>query len=471
MGIKFPVASHTDYIGFGSTYVAIVGETSDGTTFIPEAIECGATSIVIESGVRLNKEIFNLCKLKNIKITRVENARKALATLSAEAYDYPAKKLKIIGVTGTDGKTTSVYLLFNILKKAGKRVALLSGVENILDDQVTAASLTTPKPDCLHYFFDQCVKKKIEYVVMELSAQAISLHRIDGIAFDGLIFTNLSHEHGEWYSSLEDYFEVKCAILAQKKEKAPLVVNADSQWLRKIQKKFPNSVTAGCKILADYQAVSLQQTFGRQLLEMKVDNHWHQVETPLVGSYNVSNIIGAVGLMHQLDICIEDIITGIQICHGAFGRMQRYRLPNNAWAVIDYAHTPHAYASILPTLKQYARNLIVIFGAGGGKDIEKRSKMGKIAALYADRIILTNDNPRNDDPEQIMEDIVSDLDIDELAKVRRESNRVQAIQYAYEHSQTGDIIAILGKGHEKIQIIGSKRYHHSDMERVQSLFQ
>lgn len=463
----FRVASHTDNVGPGSIYVAILGKKLDGAQFISQAIAKGATTVVLEAN-SVTEEIQQLCHQKNVCLKGVDDARKALAALSAEVYGFPAKKLKLLGVTGTDGKSTSVYLLFNILRAAGKSVALLSGVEHILGKEIFLASMTTPKPDYLHYFFDQCVKNGIEYVVMELAAQAISYHRIEGLEFDGLIFTNLAHEHGEQYASLEDYFDTKCAILSQKKKNAPLIVH-DSLWATKVKERFHKVLFVGCHQNLDYQVVSLQETFEKQLIELKKDNIWYQLETSLIGAYNASNIAGVFGLASEIGIAIDAIVKGVKAFKGVGGRCERYRLPNNAWSVIDYAHTPQAYENLLSLLKRHARELIVVFGAGGGKDIEKRAKMGKIAAQFAEQIILTNDNPRNDDPEKIMDDIVASLTLHQKAKVFREPDRAQAILQAYQWSHAGDIIAILGKGHETTQNIGENCYHHKDSEIVASL--
>ncbi len=417
----------------------------------------------------MSENIRLLIKQKNILITSVPQVRKALAELSAQAYGYPAQKLKLVGVTGTDGKTTSAYLLFYALKAAGKRVALLSGVEHILTEQVTLASLTTPKPDYLHYFLDQCVQQEIEYVVIELSAQAITYNRIEGLSFDGLIFTNLAREHGERYKTLEEYFETKCAILKQNKKEAPLIVNVDNSWGERVKQLFPQALTSSKKIHTDYQFVSLQQTFSKQLLEIKIKREWKQFQTPLTGLYNAQNIVGVVALADQLGLSLEKVALGIEQFNGAPGRLERYRLPNNAWIVIDYAHTPQAYASILPMLKEQTQKLYVIFGAGGGKDKEKRPMMGKAAAQYADEIILTNDNPRADDPQKIMDDIIADCTAIERLKIYREPDRAQAIKYAYQKSCAGDIIAVLGKGHEITQTIGTVCLHHNDREVVLSL--
>lgn len=468
--MKFRVSSHTDFIGAGSTYVVIKGR-EDGARFVPRAIEQGASIIVVQNDQPLSAELMQLCKKQSVTVETVENAHMALAQRSAQAYNYPAKKLTIVAVTGTDGKTTSSYLLYEILKRADKRVALLSGVQHIIGDTVIKADLTTAKADYLHYFFDQCVQHNVEWVVMEVCAQATTFHRIDGIEFAGCIFTNLAHEHGENYKTFEEYFAAKCAILAQRKSGAPLVVHAGSVWSDAVIQKFGSAITCGRAPEYDYQVLSLQETVHKQLLEVRINKQWLQLDTPLIGDYNASNIIGAIALMHQLGIRVQDILAGVHGFAGATGRLERYQLPKGSLAVIDYAHTPQAYTAVLARLRRYARRLYVIFGAGGGKDVEKRPIMGKIAAQYADVVLLTNDNPRHEDPQVIMDQISAHLEADELNRVLREPDRASAIKYACEHSSAGDIIAILGKGGEEVQIIGTQRLPHSDELVVRELMQ
>jgi len=473
--MKFHVSSHTDYITVGSTYVAIVGESCNGTQFISQAIENGATKIVVQED-QLTSEIKELCIKNKLNLSKVEcisvpNARIALAELSAQAYDYPAKKLKILGVTGTDGKTSSVYLLYLILKQAGKRVALLSGVENIIGDYKEKASLTTPKPDYMQYFLDQCVQQDIEYVVMEVSAQATTLHRIDGIEFDGLIFTNFAAEHGECYQTIDDYFAAKVSILKLKKMGAPLIVSSNHCRLREIQENFDNVFVAGSSYDLAYFVEIAQQTAWKQLLDINIEGKHHFIETELVGEYNASNIIGVVALADKLGMAIEDSIQAIEGFTGVLGRLEKFQLLSGAYAIVDYAHTPQAFEAILSRLKKYAKNLTVIFGAAGGKDPKKRPKMGVSAACYADTIILTNDNPKFEDPEEIMDDIIADLSIADVIKIKRMPDRADAIAYACNHAQHGDIIAILGKGAETVQLCGNQRLPHSDLNVVQKLMQ
>ncbi len=463
----FRVSSHTDHIGPQSTYVAVDGKSFNGIDFIAQALECGATKVVIQHD-QASDMVKQLCSKKRVELVIVDDARKALANFSAQAYGYPAQKLKILAVTGTDGKTTSTYLLYNMLKQAGKKVALLSGVQNIIGEHEIKADLTTAKPDFLHYFFDLCVQNNIEYVAMEVSAQAATLHRIDGIPFAGCIFTNLSHEHGENYSNFDDYFDAKCAILNQKSVEAPLIVH-NSPWAFNVKQRFNNVIMCGFALECDYQVACLQETLSRQLLEIKIGTTWYQLNSFLIGDYNALNITGAAALAHRLGIIPKHIMSAVHSFEGAKGRLERYVLPNDIVAIVDYAHTPQAYTALLARLRRYARRLVIVFGAAGGKDVAKRPKMGKIAANYGDFVVITNDNPRYEDPMVIMNQVMADLSNQERALVLCEQDRAQAILRAYESCQAGDIIAILGKGGETVQIIGKQRLPYSDEQVVREL--
>lgn len=468
----YRVSSHTNTTGPETTYVAIVGTNHNGIDFIPQAIERGATKIVMPAGTQLSQDTAHICSQKNITLEYADDTRKALALYAARAYDEPAKKLNIIGVTGTDGKTTSCYLMYHILKAAGVKTALLTGVEIIIDGAVMPAQLTTAKPDFLHYFFHQCVQKNITHVVMEVSAQAHSLNRIDGIEFNGLIFTNLAKEHGELYHTLNDYFDAKCAIIRQLKPNAPLIVNSDNEWGQKIKQLFPNAYTCGITTAAQYGICIKQESINKQVLEISHKRQpWPLLTTSLIGEYNALNILGTAALADQLGISFKAMSTGTKDFIGAPGRMQKFYCPNGALTIIDYAHTPQAFQAMLPVLRRYAKNLFVIFGAGGNKDKQKRPLMGKIAACYADCVVLTNDNPRQEDQYAIMDAVMADVTKQDQQKFIREPDRALAIINTYKQAKSGDIIAVLGKGVEEEQIIGSRRIAHSDIQIVQKLTQ
>lgn len=469
----YRVCSHTDNVGSGSTYVAITGTKANGLDFIEQALQKGATRIVapriVTSRSSETDALSALCKRYNAELMLVDDARVALAELSAQAYGHPSRKLALLAVTGTDGKTTSCYLLYNILRHAGKKVALLSGVQHIIGDEIFEADLTTEKPDYLQHFFHLCVQQGIQYVVMEVAAQAFTFKRIIGLLFDGAVFTNLAHEHGESYSNLDGYFAAKLAILQQTKPDAPLVINIDSEWGLKARQHCTQAITSGFGVGADYQVTLLQAGATRQLLELKVGEQWVQLTTPLIGEYNAKNIAGAAGLAHQLGAPEQAIIEGVATFAGASGRLERYQLANGALAIVDYAHTAQAYQAVLPVLKKHARKLFVVFGAAGGKDKAKRPMMGKLAVAYADMVVLTMDNPRQEDPTVIIQEIMADMTSYEKASVVKEVDRAQAIRIAYEYSKAGDIIAIFGKGLEQVQIIGSNRIPYSDVAVVRSL--
>lgn len=464
----YKVGSHTNNIGPGSTYVAIAGTKANGLDFIEQALEKGANRIVVQR-LLVTDAIKKLCKKYQAEVLLVDDARIALAELSAQAYDYPSRKLSLLAVTGTDGKTTSCYLLYNILRQAGKKVALLSGVQHIVGDEILEADLTTEKPDYLHYFFHLCVQQGIQYVVLEVSAQAHTLNRIDALQFDGAIFTNLAQEHGECYQTFDEYFAAKLAILKHNRPNAPLVTNVDSEWGLKVKKYFAHARTSGFKSGADYQVNVLQCAANKQLLELKLNGRWLHLETPLIGNYNAQNIAGVAALADMLGVDDTAIQAGIAGFAGAPGRLERYQLANGALAIVDYAHTAQAYQAVLPMLKKQARKLFVVFGAAGGKDKAKRPMMGKLAVAYADMVVLTMDNPRQEDPEHIVQEIMRDMTSYEKASVFKELDRAQAIRLAYEYSKAGDVIAIFGKSLEQVQIIGFDRVPYSDVAVVRSL--
>lgn len=464
----YRVCSHTSNVGQGSTYVAIAGTKANGLDFIEQALEKGANRIVVQRSL-VTDAIKKVCKKYKAELVLVDDARAALAELSAQAYDHPAKKLSLLAVTGTDGKTTSCYLLYNMLRHAGKKVALLSGVQHIVGDEILEADLTTEKPDYLHHFFHLCVQQGIQYVVMEVSAQAHTLNRIDALQFDGSIFTNLAQEHGEWYHNFDEYFAAKLAILKHNKVDAPLVTNADGEWGVKVKNHFAHARTSGFKSGVDHQVTVLQSNANKQLLELKLGKRWVQLETPLIGNYNAQNISGAAALAHVLGVDDAAIQAGVAGFAGAPGRLERYQLANGALAIVDYAHTAQAYQAVLPVLKKQARKLFVVFGAAGGKDKAKRPMMGKLAVAYADMVVLTMDNPRQEDPAVIVQEIMADMTSYEKASVFKELDRAQAIRLAYEYSKPGDIIAIFGKGLEQVQIIGPNRVAYSDVAVVRSL--
>lgn len=422
----FPVASHTDNVGPESTFVAIRGLNFDGHNYIDVAIEKGATKIVRE------------CEA-------TPNTRKVLAELSAQAAGYPAKKLKLLGVTGTKGKTTSVYLMHHLLNKAGYKAALLSTIKNCILNQDIPATMTTAQPDYLHQFFKLCVEAGVEYVIMEIAAQATTFNRLETLEFDGLIFTNLDREHAELYPTMDEYFEAKAKIFEYAKPDCVMISNVDDVYGKQLLERYDNTLSLSVK---DWK-------------EGIVQGHSY---SNLPGKFNAYNLAGVLLLLKELGIKIN---TKIGALPAIPGRLQKINLPNGACAYIDYAHTPGSFKSLFSTVRTWTQNLIVVFGAGGGKDSQKRSIMGSIAEQFADKVILTDDNPRQEDPQKIVQDIL--LGIGETSKVIIEHDRQKAIQLAYGMSKKDSIILILGKGPDEHQIIGTKKIPFSEKIILESL--
>jgi UDP-N-acetylmuramoyl-L-alanyl-D-glutamate--2,6-diaminopimelate ligase len=465
----YPVACHTDNVGSGTTFVAIKGTKLDGVTFINSAIQKGATTVVVAHDTVLPAATQQLIKERAVVLLYVANTRKALAQLSAQAAGYPARKLKIIGVTGTKGKTTTSSIMHHIIEQSGRKAALLTTAGNKIGSISFSAPLTTAQPDYLHQFLKQCVKAGVEYVVMEVAAQAVTLYRVYGIEFVGIIFTNFGLEHLEFYADMESYFAAKAALLSQRTPSSKVVLNGDDQRCALLAEHEQHAITFGYCQSADYiiQPVALQHEVNFML---SLQGRNTIISCPaLIGSFNMYNVASAVIMAMQLGISVTASVAALQTFAGVTGRFEKYQLPNGALCIIDYAHNPLSYQALLPVLRSMTSHLIVIFGAGGCRDASRRPLMGALAVQYADLVVLTNDNPRTEDPQRIMEDIYAGIAVHDRHKVELEFDRALAIQKAYAHSRSGTIIALLGKGGDEYQIIGAQVTFFSDARQVQAL--
>jgi UDP-N-acetylmuramyl-tripeptide synthetase len=468
----YSVACHTDNVGVGTTFVAIKGMKDDGIHHIKTALEKGATTIVVEHSAHIPDEIKQLIKDKKATLDYVLNARAALAQLSAQAAEYPARKLKIVGVTGTKGKTTSSFLLEHVLKSAGLKTALLSTVHNKMLDTIVPTNLTTQHPDYLHNFFAVCVQHNIDIVIMEVAAQATSLHRVDGLEFDGLIFTNFAQEHGEFYATMDDYFAAKVAIAQQVKPNAPLLLNADDVRVADLSKDHENALLFGIQnVSVNYRATIVDNGLSALKLQVTADeSHDLTIDcSSLLGEYNAYNILGVASLCLELGIDSKIIAQAINTFERVPGRLERYQLPNGANCFIDYAHNPSSYQAVLSVARSMTPHLIVVFGCGGERDASKRPLMGAIASEFADLVVLTSDNPRSENAADIVADILTGIAEDKRAQVICELDREAAIKTAYGHSQAGSVIMLLGKGPDEYQLIGKQKLPFSEKAIVQSL--
>lgn len=464
----YPVACHTDHVGPGSTFVAIKGSAFDGVSFISSALEKGATRIVVEKDACLSQSILDLIYERGAVLELVSNARKALAILSAQAALFPATKLKIIAVTGTKGKTTTVYLLAHILKEAGYKVAYLSTVANAIDGHCFPAHLTTAQPDYTHQFLKTCVEYGIDWVIMEVAAQAVSLHRIEGILFDAVLITNIAREHLEFYPSLDAYIQAKFDLLVFRKKGAPAWCNKDDKYLSGISAEDVQwfSMLYGTASLYGV----LEKNESTQCIVVAHDTQRYILSChALWGTYNVYNVLAALGGALHAGVSWDVLRTAISKFPGVPGRFERYILPNGATAIIDYAHNPLSYQAILSTLRTQTDQLIVVFGAGGERDPGRRPEMGRIVAEYADLAFITTDNPRSENPLHIAQNIIEGVDQSKSNKFVIELDRELAIVRAYQASRAGALVVLLGKGVEEYQIIGKTKLPFSERKIIENL--
>lgn len=345
-------------------------------------------------------------------------------------------------------------MMYTLLKQAGKKVALLSTVEKRIGEDLVDLALTTPLPDHLHMFLKMCVDREIEYVVMEVSAQSLSMHRLDGIDFEAAAFTNFSLEHLEFYANLDEYFKAKLRLFDKVKDASAIFMNADDEYGQQLIQRHPD--------ISSYSLKNINATlygvprYKNEALELSVvHNEKHFIFTSnLIGEFNAYNMLAAISVISALEIPLETIACGLEKLDQIPGRMEKYRLANGATCFIDYAHNPSSFEAVLSMLRSQTRDLIVVFGVGGDRDKSKRPIMGAIVEKYADTAILTSDNPRNEHPADIIENIKRGFTGKNL-RVIEEINRTNAIEMACDFSKAGSIIAILGKGRDEYQIVGT----------------
>lgn len=455
------VTSHTKYITTGTTFVAIKGMKQDGVQYIPEALARGATCIIVDQASVVSADMQQACQRNNVPIVVVENPRKSLAEMSAKAHGYPAQQLYIIGITGTKGKTTTTFLTEHILRTAGYKTALLSTVKNSIDGVDYSTELTTQQPDYIHAFLAECVRQGVTHVVMEVAAQAVSLYRVHGILFDQVLFMNFSHEHGEFYATQGEYFAAKAALLQYVKPNGTVLLTDDDERIAHLE------VVGTKKIIVQHRAQAYESSL--QGIYFTYNGNSYSCSS-LFGPFNVCNARFACAVAEQCGVTSVDIYQAFKTFTRVPGRLDRYLLPNGALGCIDYAHNPASFEAILSMLREYTDLLIVVFGAGGDRDTSKRSVMGAIAVQYGDVLVLTSDNPRSEDPCCIVDDIMEGIQPAQQHKVYIELDRERAILKAYELSEKGAIIALLGKGPDEYQIIKDEKIYFSEREILKNLF-
>jgi len=449
----------------GGTFVALQGQREHGSRYIGDALARGAHRIVVEETTQLEPAIIEQIQQAGAQLNRVAHGRKALAQLSAEAYGFPAQQLKIIGITGTKGKTTTTFLTCHILQQSGYKTALLSSVHNAINGTIYPTELTTQHADYIHAFLRHAVEAGVTHVVMEVAAQALSLHRVDGLTFEVGAWLNFSHEHGEFYATEADYFSAKCLLINQLRPAGSFIVSGDDERLATLPLRSDINRTT-------YHTAQVVLPTDRTKTMVGC---WHEAtyyEVPaLAGSYNGENLLVAIMIARSLGVPATTLQQALTTFAGVPGRFNIYDLPNGARCCIDYAHNPSSFEAVLQELRSHTEQLIVVFGAGGDRDRAKRPVMGAIVARYADAIFLTTDNPRSESPEAICNEIAAGIAAQDRGKISIVLDRKEAIKAAYRLTRPGSIIALLGKGADEYQIIAQEKQFFSEREIIATLEQ
>ncbi|MGB2868624.1 MAG: UDP-N-acetylmuramoyl-L-alanyl-D-glutamate--2,6-diaminopimelate ligase [Bacteroidota bacterium] len=454
----------------GDCFVAIRGSGVDGHNFIQSAVSNGASAVVMENDGAIPDPYFMHSGV--IKIV-VPDSRKALAQISANYYGHPANRLTMVGVTGTNGKTTTTHVVKSLLEAAGKTTGLIGTIEYMFGKTVLPASHTTPESLELNELLDAMLRAGCVSVSMEVSSHALHQSRVDGISFDVAVFTNLTQDHLDYHGTMEEYFSAKQILFRQLKPGGVAVVNAEDDWGKKIV-TLPGSrtVTYGLQQGSDFSSTEINFSIQGTTFNVRHQGKDATVHSPLVGRFNVYNVLAAYAAGTALGVSESDILRGISGLKPVRGRFERIASPKGWTAIVDYAHTPDALEKCLKAIgevlpQERRGKIITVFGAGGDRDKTKRPLMGKIAAQLSDAIIVTSDNPRTENPEAIIDDILAG--VPRGAAVKRESDRRKAIEQAARMAKAGDVILVAGKGHEDYQVIGKEKIHLSDREIVESL--
>ncbi len=445
-----------------SLFVAQKGTSVDGHLYIDKAISLGATTIICEElPIRLEA---------NITFIQVEDSNKTLAIIASNFYDNPSSKLKLIGVTGTNGKTTVASLLYQLFKKSGYKTGLLSTVQILVDTTVFNATHTTPDSVTINYYLHQMVLLGVDYCFMEVSSHGIHQKRTEGLEFDGGIFTNLSHDHLDYHVSFASYRDVKKSFFDSLPKTAFALTNLDDKNGNiMLQNTKARKRTYALKTLADYKAKIIEKSFSGTLISINDTEFW----TKLIGNFNAYNLAAIIGVAYELGLEKLEILTIISQLESVSGRFEHLVSDNGVIAIVDYAHTPDALKNVLETINNIRTNnekLITVIGCGGDRDKTKRPKMAHIASQLSTQAIFTSDNPRTENPDTILEEMEEGVSAENLKKIITISDRRQAIKTACKFSEAGDILLIAGKGHENYQEISGERFHFDDLVEVKKYF-
>lgn len=437
-------------------FVATRGTATDGHAYIDKAIEAGAVAIVCEDLPETRKE--------NVTYIKVTDSTNALGFIACNYFDNPSTKLKLVGVTGTNGKTTTVTLLFNLFRTLGYNVGLLSTVQNKINNTVIPSTHTTPDALSLNELLSVMVEQGCDYAFMEVSSHAVVQNRIAGVQFTGAIFTNITHDHLDYHKTFDEYIKAKKRFFDNLPEEAFAITNKDDKnGMVMLQNTKAHKYSYSIKNVADYKCKIIENHLNGLLLN--INNH--EVWVKLIGTFNAYNVLAVFAAAHLLKQDVINILTTLSNLNSVEGRFQYVKSETGIIGIVDYAHTPDALKNVLETIKDIRsgnENVITLVGCGGDRDAAKRPVMANIACQYSNKVILTSDNPRSEDPEEILNQMQAGVDASDFKKTLRISDRREAIKTACTLAQKGDIILIAGKGHEKYQEIKGVKHPFDDLE-------
>ncbi len=448
-------------VKLNDVFVAIRGTLSDGHEFIKKATDQGALVIICEI---IPKEIIN-----GITYVQVDNSQKALSVLAANYYDNPSENLRLIGVTGTNGKTTISSLLFQLFKKAGYKVGLLSTVKIMVDNKQYAATHTTPDSLTINKYLKEMVDEGVDFCFMEVSSHGIHQMRTEGLHFEGGIFTNLSHDHLDYHNNFAEYRDVKKLFFDQLPKTAFAITNTDDKNGKvMLQNTKAKKYSYALKSLADYKAQILENQFNGLLLKVNNQELW----VKLIGNFNAYNLLAIYATADLLGLETLNTLQLMSELESVDGRFQYVVSSKNITAIVDYAHTPDALKNVLETINTIRtknEELITVVGCGGDRDATKRPKMGNIASSLSNKVIFTSDNPRSENPDAIIESMEEGVSGENFNKTLSITDRKQAIKTACQLANEGDIILIAGKGHETYQEVKGERFDFDDFKIIKEL--
>lgn len=452
------IAFDSRKINANGLFVAINGTISDGHQFIDSAIEKGAIAIIVEQiPANINEDITYI---------KVENSHDALGIIASNFYNNPSDRIKLVGVTGTNGKTTIVSLLHQLFGFLNVKAGMLSTIQNKIIEQVIPSTHTTPDALHINFLLSEMLEKGCEYCFMEVSSHALSQGRVNGLNFAGGVFTNLTQDHLDYHNTFAEYRDVKKLFFdALPKDAFSLVNKDDKNGMKMLEGTKSKKLTYSLKSIADYKCRVLENQFEGMLLQINKVDVW----VKLIGDFNAYNILSVYAISNQFGFEDYDVLTALSMLNSAEGRFQFIRSENQITGIVDYAHTDDALKNVLSTInniRSNAEQLITVIGCGGDRDKSKRPLMAKVACDLSTQVILTSDNPRSESPDAIIDDMLAGLDPVQNKKVLVIADRKQAIKTACRLANDTDIILVAGKGHEKYQEIKGEKFPFDDMEEL-----